>query len=884
MSDGETTARGSRVLRDTELGVVEARLQNGLTALVLERPGSPVVSVQTWYRVGSREEEKGKTGLAHFLEHLMFKGTDVMRKGDIDLVTLRNGGQNNADTTTDRTRYYFDFASDRWERALEIEADRMRGSIFDEHEFRAERGPVIEELRRDRDDPWWALHEMLEATAYQVHPYRNPVIGWPEEIVKVPRDAVLSFYDAWYRPSNCTVVVVGNVQADAVVARVEELFGALTAEPTPEPFVPQEPAQEGERRFELELEVNVPRMIAGFHTVSVRDPEDPVLDVLQVILSGGKSSVLYDRLVRRDRLASGVFASNDSRRDPGLFLVMADLAPDAEPAALEAALWEELERIATDGPALDAFERARAILRSGRVYRQATSSGMATVLGTMQTMGGDWRLYLEQDRRVETLTPEDVREVAARFFVRRNRTVGWALPRPEGAPARPPIPDSDLHELEETPEDERDEPAIVRRRPSGRLRVELPARSVRLAHGLRVMVLPRHDLPEVAVRIWADAGRLREAKPGVGALAGACLDEGAAGRTGTQIAELLAGMGAHVGCGAGGISARCLSQDLPRVLDVVTDVAQRPDFPQDVIDQKRGELIAQLRAEDDDPASTGMRRLRAEIYGEHPYARRAKGGEAELLALTRDDLIAHHRGLFVPSNAILAIVGDVEAQVALDLVAERFGSWPGTETPPPVLPELAVGEPREIHIEQDRDQLHIYLGHLGIRRDDPDYYPLLVADYVLGAGPGFTDRLSKTLRDEQGLAYSVYAHLARSADREPGSFTAYIGTAPETRDRAIAGLRHEITRLATGDAPVTAEELDDARSYILGSYVFGFETNTGTAEQLVQLERLGLGLDYPDEFVASISAVTTDAIREALARHLHPDKMVCVTVGRGSSD
>jgi zinc protease len=882
--EGETTTAESRVLRDAELGVVEARLRNGLTALVLQRPGSPVVSVQTWYRVGSREENKGQTGLAHFLEHLMFKGTDMMRKGDIDLVTLRNGGHNNADTTTDRTRYFFDFAADRWERALEIEADRMRGSIFDEHEFRAERGPVIEELRRDRDDPWWALHETLEATAYQVHPYRNPVIGWPEEIVKVPRDAVLAFYDAWYRPANCTIVVVGNVQADTVVARIEELFGELPGDPPPEIFVPAEPAQEGERRFELELEVNVPRLIAGFHTVRVRDPEDPVLDVLQVILSGGKSSVLYDRLVRRDRLASGVFASNDTRRDPGLFMVMADVAPGVAPEALEAALWEELERIATDGPELGAFERARAILRSGRVYRQATSSGMAAVLGTMQTMGGDWRLYLEQDRRVETITPEDVRDVAARFLVRRNRTVGWALPRPDGAPPRPPIPDHDLHELPDAPEDEREEPEIVRRRPTDRLRVELPARSVCLANGLRVMVLPRHDLPEVAIRIWADAGRLREAKPGTGALAGACLDEGAAGRTGTQIAELLAGMGAHLGCGAGGVSARCLTANLERVLDVVADVAQRPAFPVEAIEQKRGELIAQIRAEDDDPAATGLRRLRSEVYGTHPFARRAKGGEKELLALTRDDLVAHHRGLFVPSNAILAIVGDVETQVALDLVAERFGAWPGQETPAPELPELTVGAERVMHLEQDRDQLHVYLGHLGIRRDDPDYYPLLVADYVLGGGPGFTDRLSRTLRDEQGLAYSVYAHLARSADLEPGMFTAYIGTSPDARERAIAGLRHEIQRLASGDSPVTDGELDDARSYILGSFVFGFETNTGTAEQLVQLERLGLGLDYPDEFVASISAVTTDQIREALARHLQPDRLVCVTVGRGNGN
>jgi len=876
------TAAGTRVRHDDSAHVTEARLTNGLTALILERRCSPVVSVQTWYRVGSREEDKGRTGLAHFLEHLMFKGTDTLRKGDIDLVTLRNGGQNNADTTTDRTRYFFDLASDRWERALEIEADRMRGSAFDEHEFRAERGPVIEELRRDRDDPWWALHEALEGVAYQVHPYRNPVIGWPEEIVKVPREAVLEFYDRWYRPSNCTLVVVGDVAADDVIARVEELFGALTAEPSPPHFVPQEPAQEGERRFELELDVTVPRMISGFHTVSVNSADDPTLDVLQIILTGGKSSVLYDRLVRRDRLVAGVMASNDTRRDAGLFMLMFELAPGADPAAAEAALWEEVEAIATNGPDADALERARAILCSARVYRHATASGMASVLGTMQVLAGDWRIYQAHERRIDAMTTEDVRAVAARYLTRRNRTVGWALPRPDGAPARPAIPDRELEDLPEAQPETRPDPEILSRLPTGRLRVELPARREVLENGLRVLVLQRDALPEVAIRLWVDAGRVREALPGVGALTGACLDEGAAGRAATEIADGLAAIGAHLACGGGGVSARCLSDDLETVMGVVADVVMRPEFPEDSLEQKRGQLIAQVRAENDDPAFLGSKRLRSELYGEHPLGRTAKGGEEELSALKRDDLVAHHAALFVPRNAILTIVGDVDNDAAIELAKQAFGAWEDRTAAVRTVPSVELGEARTLHIEEDRDQLHVYLGHLGIRRSDPDYYPLLVGDYVLGAGPGFTDRLSRRLRDEQGLAYSVGASLAQSADIEPGLFSAYIGTSPDARDRAVAGLRGEIEGLAGGEHPVTDGEVEDARSYILGSYVFAFETNPGTAEQLTQIERLGLGLDFPDVFVERIASVTSAQVQAALEKHLHPDRLVCVTVGRGA--
>ncbi len=872
------------VRRDDANGVIELRLANGFEALIVPRRDAPVVSVQTWYRVGSREEQKGKTGLAHFLEHLMFKGTETLRKGDIDLVTLRNGGQNNADTTVDRTRYYFTLASDRWESALEIEADRMRGSAFDEHEFRAERGPVIEELRRDRDDPWWTLHETLEATAFQVHPYRNPVIGWPEEILSVPREDVLAFYNAWYRPGSCTLVVAGDVDVDAAVQRIEELFGPIEAAPRPQPLIAAEPPQEGERRFELELDVNLPRMIAAFHTVRVRDPEDAVLDVLQVLLSHGKSSVLYDRLVRRDRLASVVYASNDTRRDPGLFLLMLELQEDADPADAESAVWDEIHTIARDGPKAEHLERARAILRAGHVFSRATATGLAEALGTHHVLGGDWRLLPRHAERLETITAEDVQEVVRRFLIRRNRTVGWAVPRPDGAPPRPPIPDAGLHELdEEPPADERPEPAIVTRVPTGRLRVDLPARRVELENGLRLLVIPRRGLPEVSVRAFVSASRLREAHPGVAALTGACLDEGAGTRDGPEISAVFADVGARFGAGSGGFSLRCLTRDLRDCLSVAVDTLRRPRFPSDALDRKRGELISHLRSEDDDPSVIAALRLRAEIYGDHPLGRRDKGSVAELEAVTEDHLRAHHRALFVPRNTIVAVVGDVDTDAAVDMVREQFGDWDDRKPLFPSLTDPELGGARNVHVEEDRDQLHLYLGHLGIRRADPDFYALLVADHVLGTGPGFTDRMSRVIRDEQGLAYTTWARITRSADLEPGLFSAYVGTSPDMRERAEAAMREQIGTFVSGAAPATHEEIEDARRYLLGSYVFGFETNSGTAEQIVQLERHGLGCDYPDRFVERVEAVTAEEIQAAVARHIHPDRLVCVSVGRAAS-
>ncbi len=870
--------RQPRVTRDEKSGITEVKLPNGLIGLVVPRRVAPIVSVQTWYRVGSREEEKGLTGLAHFLEHLMFKGTAVLRRGDIDRVTMKNGGANNADTTTDRTRYYFSFASDRWERALEIEADRMRGSAFDEHEFRAERGPVLEELRRDRDDPWWRLHETLESTAYHVHPYHNPVIGWAEEVTRVPRKDVLAFYDAWYQPANCTVVVCGDVDPDAAVAAIVARFAAIPSKRLPKPFVPEEPPQEGERRFELELAVNVPRMIAGFHTVRAGTREDTVLDVVQTILSAGKASRLYERLVRRDRVATEVSAWNDARRDPGLFLFTLEAQEGVEPARAEAVLWDEVGRLATDGPSADELARAKSMLRANLVFRSGTTSGQGELVGSLHVLAGDWRLVSTLLPGIESVTAGDIRDVVRRFLRRGNRTVGWALPR-TGETPRVELPGDDVHDLDAPPEDTREEPEIVRREaPRGRLRVDLPVRKAQLANGLTLLLLPRRDVPVVAVRAHVEAGQVREAKAGAAAFLGECLDEGAGGRSGREIAETIESVGATLSSGALGAAMRCLAADTPRCLDVLADVLLRPDLPTDVVERKRAELLSAVAAEDDEPSLTGRLRLRREIYGAHPLARRDKGGADALRALAKDDLARHHRDLFVPRNAIVFAVGDFDVDAMEGELRRRFEGW--ADSAPRFAPpaEPALGGAREIHVEEDRDQLHIYLGHLGVRRSDPDWYALLVGDFVLGSGPGMTDRLSRRLRDEMGLAYTVWARIARVADVDPGTFAAYIGTAPASRQQAIDAMRAEIGRFVT--EPVLEQEVEDARRYLVGGFVFGFETADQVAEQIVQMERLSLGFDHPAEFVRRVEAVTVADVEDAARRRIHPDRLVTVTVGR----
>jgi zinc protease len=372
---------------------------------------------------------------------------------------------------------------------------------------------------------------------------------------------------------------------------------------------------------------------------------------------------------------------------------------------------------------------------------------------------------------------------------------------------------------------------------------------------------------------------LRETLPGTAAFSSECLDEGAAGRSGPEISRFLESRGAAFSAGATGASLRCLAGDAAPCLDVAADVLLRPDFLADVVERKRGELVSDFLAEDDDPAFVGRTRIRAEIYGAHPYSRRDKGSVEGLRGLSREALVEHHRALFVPRNTIVSAVGDLPVDEMEALLFTRFGAWQDRTPPAPSFAAAPVpGAARDIRVEQDRDQLHIFLGHLGVRRTEPAYHALLVADLILGSGPGFTDRLSKRLRDELGLAYTVYARMARTADLEPGTFLAYIGTSPKTRDAAVEGMREEIARFVR-EGP-TDGEVADAKSYLLGSYVFGFENADVTAEHIVQLERLGLGFEYPATFARTVSALTAADVADAVRRHVFPEKLHTVMVGR----
>jgi zinc protease len=406
-----------------------------------------------------------------------------------------------------------------------------------------------------------------------------------------------------------------------------------------------------------------------------------------------------------------------------------------------------------------------------------------------------------------------------------------------------------------------------------------------LANGLRVLALPHRMLPVVAVRAFVEADERfdPETHAGLAHFAGRMLEEGAGARSGLQIAEAIESVGGNLDADEEGVSGRALAKDLPLLLELISDCLARPTFPADRAEQLRERILAEIAGEEDEPQRVGAKALREMVYEGHPYHHPANGTAKTVKAIGVADLRAHHERFYAPGNTLLAVVGDFDIATLGPAIEKGFGAWPARPVELPALPKLErATAAREKTIPMDREQVNLYLGHLGVRRDNPDYYALQVMDSILGTSPGFTDRLSRILRDEQGLAYTVRANIASSAGKEPGLFVATIGCSPKNRDKALEGMTRIIGEMRT--APVSAQELKDAQDYLTGSFVFNLETAEQLAGQIIAIERHQLGDDYVARYPSLIRAVTVADVERAARTYIEPSALARAEVGpRGGS-
>jgi zinc protease len=835
-------------------------LPNGLTILLREARLAPVVECQIWARVGSADERDHERGLAHFHEHMLFKGTERRGVGEVAGDIEGAGGRINAYTTYDVTVYHATLPSDRLETGLDVLSDAVLHSAFDAAEIEREIDVVLEEIRRGDDTPGNVIGNAVFADTFRVHPYGKPIIGTADSVSSFDRAKVRAFYERWYTPENLSVVIVGDIDSDAVRERVRETFGslprggALRKRPT-------EPIQQGLRTRVLRRPFERATIEFAQPAVGLSHPDTPYLDLVAYVAGGCDSSRLVQRVKEREGLADRIDAWSYTPFEPGVFSVDIDADVERAEEAITATV-RELERLRVEPIADEELEKARTNFLAMEHFERESVSGMAAKLGSFHTTGGDHRLergYLES---VRTATPADLQRVAKTYLATDRLTIGVLLPD-----AADSALDDDAVARAVSAGVERTRHAFSAPRTLGRAQIH----DFELACGARLHVLPRREVPVVAARAAFMGGLLAEseATSGITAFLASMWMRGTESHSAASFASAVEMRAAEIDSFSGrssfGLTLEAPSEALAPTLDLFAEVLLEPAFEAQEFERERQDTLAAIERRGDRLAQLAFQLFTQQQFLSHPYRMPTLGSEEVVRALDRESVRAHHDRLTRGRNLVIGVAGDVDPDdIALALSTRLAALESGPFEPLRWTPEPAPTEIRRATLHKDRAQAHLVIGFRGIRVDDDDRFALEVLSQLL-AGQG--GRLFLELRDRKGLAYSVNAASIEGV--APGYFALYIATAPERLEEARAGLLDELRRSV--DAPPTPEELERARRHLVGTFAIDQQRNAAHAAQMALNGLYGLGADQSFRYPEQVEAVSGEDVLRAARRIIDLD-------------
>ncbi len=826
-------------------------LPNGLTLLVHEDRSAPVASVQAWVGTGSIHEDRHiGAGLSHLLEHMLFKGTETRSTNAIAQAVQDEGGYINAYTSFDRTVYWIDVPKAGVHTAIDLLADACMNSTLPADEFVKEQEVIRREFAMVADDPDRVNSQQLFSTAYREHPYRHPVIGHLDVFDALTRDEVMAYYKARYVPNNIVFVVVGDVDAAAVLTQLETFFEPYPRRALPPVFLPSEPPQMGRRVSHREFPTELSRSCLSWHVPGITHPDVPALDVLATVLGDGRSSRLYQWVREQKRLAHFISAFSYVPSEPGLFGIDATTDPDKREAAETAAL-EILAEIGRDGISAPELAKAKRVILSNQMNALVTMRGQASDLGSNWLLTGNLdfsRDYLDAVQRVRS---EDIAHVARRYLHEDNLTLVTL----------------DHAESKSAPKTE-----VVTSRQAGEIQ------RFTLSNGLRLLVREDARLPLVYLDAVFRGGLLAETAEdnGLTKLFSRVLLKGTANRTAEQIAEEVEAVGGSIGSDAGNnsfsVSMEFMQPDLDLGLDILSDVLLHASLPAEVIEREKAVQIAAIKAEDEHLTSVARNLLRSKMFGSHPYALRSSGTAASVEKLDREHLLSFQKKTLVAGNAVLAVFGNVDAAAVVVRVEALFAALPAGEevlAAPPLPAKLDGAQSAEQF--EDKEQAVLMIGYPGATIDSPDRYALELIDE---ASSDLGSRFFIRIREELGLAYFVGS--SQMLGLAPGIFTFYVGTDPRKVDEVREAFTGEIAKLAAEG--LTEKELARAKKKLLGKQAISYQSNASLAYSSALDELYGLGYLNYKAMAAQLEAVTLESVREVARRYFHGQPSVTVVV------
>ena len=848
-------------------------LDNGLTLIVHEDRKAPIVAVNVWYHVGSKNEKPGKTGFAHLFEHLMFNGSENFDDDYFQALERVGATDLNGTTNPDRTNYFQNVPTNALDVVLWMESDRMGhllGAITQE-KLDEQRGVVQNEKRQGENQPYGVTRQLLTENTYpKGHPYSWTTIGSMDDLNAASLEDVHEWFKTYYGAANAVIAIAGDIDPQTAKAQVEKYFGDIPSGPPVAKHQAWIAKRTGTHRTTVEDRVPQARIYRTWNIPQSGTAEADYLNLASDVLSAGKTSRLYKRLVYEDQIATDVFAYVSLREIGGQFFIRATARPGQDLAEVEKAIDEELERFLAAGPTEEELERVKTqyVARFVRgIERIGGFGGKSDILARNEVYGGDPGHYKTTVNRIRMATTEDVHRTAQEWLSDGDYILE-VHPFPDYSTTEAVADRSMLPAVDTPPE------------------AVFPAmQRATLSNGLKVILAERHAAPVVEFRLMVDAGYAADqgAIQGTASLAMNMLDEGTTSRSALEISEEAAMLGANMGSfstlDVSLVTLSALKENLGASLDLYADVILNPSFPQNELDRLKKQQLAGIQREKATPVQMALRVFPKLLYGEgHAYSLplTGSGTEASVGSLTRENLSDFHQTWFKPNNATLIIVGDVTMSELEPLLEQRFGNWNQGSVPTKNIAEVAHKSSPTVYL-MDRpgsQQSIIFAGHVAPPTNNPNEIAIETMNSILGGA--FTSRINMNLREDKGWAYGAFTLLWDARGQRP-----FIVYAPVQTDKTSESIQEIVNELAgfLGDQPPTDEEVLKAQSDQTLSLAGRWETNNAVEGSIGQIVQYGLPDDYFDTYTELVRALSVDQVTEAAHQVVHPNNLVWVVVG-----
>jgi zinc protease len=862
-------------------------LENGLTVLTKEVHTSPVVTVQIWYKIGSRNEAPGVNGIAHQLEHMLFKGTKD-RPIQFGRLFSALGSASNAFTSYDQTAYYGTVEREKLQALLILEADRMKNSTIEAQQLESEKRVVISELQGYENSPAYRLSRAVMRAAFPNQAYGLPVGGTKADVEKFTVEQVRYYYQKYYSPDNAILVIVGDFQTEPTLKAVQKIFGKLTKQNSELKTQNSElKTQNSVNKKPIVLrEAGSAALLEEVYPIpAVNHPDVPALDLMDYILTSGRNSRLNQALVESG-LASELSGGATNLLEAGWYELLATAAPGQKLEKIEQVLTSELANLREKGVTQEELNRAKTQLLANVVLGNRDITSQAMRLGSEQSTAGDYRYIDRYLAAIQKVTTADVQRVAQTYLAKSSRTIGYF--EPTNLDGSENVSKTSQNQTSETfnagpPVDPAE---VAKYLPPTETRNSTSVQSLpeqlTLANGMRVLLLPNRSSPTVTLSGYMKAGTEFDSaeKAGLATLTAQNLLNGTKTRNALQIAKVLEERGASLSVSANregvNVEGNSLAADLPILIGTLADIVQNATFPNDKLELTRQQMLTSLKVELDTPSSVARRTFQQTIYPQnhpfHPFP-----NPESVQRITREDLQEFYQKYYRPDTTVLALVGDFEAEKVLSLLESQLSGWVAKDNPPVVNYPTVQSPPKIIQLNPvipGKTQSITLLGNQGIDRKDQRFYSALVLNQILG-GDTLASRLGTEIRDRLGLTYGIYSYF--QAGMHQGPFLIQMQTAPQDSQKAIASTISLLQQVR--EKGFTSAEVATAKRSLISEYPVSLANPDQLVQTILQNEVYGLAKTEIRDFVKQVESVNVEQVNQAAKELLHPDKLVVVTAG-----